>query len=485
MRMRALATNVAGSASRAKRIRQQVVRGVEVVAVGGAAAASTSERAANSSSPPRRAWNATANGSDRRRAVIARATSRCTSARRAACHGGFDRGSDELVTEAKAVLGLDEQAGCRGAFEVVEDTNGAARAARMPGDRRRPPDRSRSAVRIVAPASASAVSSRSTASRIDERDIVVGSAEIIAWSSSGCPPLRSCRTPARSSPARLTRRRQIEWAERQHDLVGDAGAVRGVAVTTIIKRRAHGGSPTPTQASVDDSARWWRSSMTSTVETRAGEHVEGPQHRPEQLTLAAVGARRHRRRGCRMSDPDRRGQRRRLVGRQPVERTGLGHAHGRRDGVGDGCQWKISAELVAAALGDEHLAAIEVAQPHADEGRLPDPGLPLDGDDGRPPSVRIVEEPVEPRQLRAAAGRGRVRGGGTVTATGDSLSSRSWVWSRSVSALGDTPSSSANRALALAYAASAAAVLPDDACARMSIRSTSSSNGCSTSTASA
>ena len=59
------------------------------------------------------------------------------------------------------------------------------------------------------------------------------------------------------------------------------------------------------------------------------------------------------------------------------------------------------------------------------------------------------------------------------------------MWSRSVSALGDTPRSSTNRALALAYAASAAAVLPDDACARMSIRSTSSSYGCSTSTASA
>ena len=281
----------------------------------------------------------------------------------------------------------------------------SARAAPMPGDRRRPPDRSRLRFGSSHRRRRAPCSSRSTASRIDDGTSSSVTAEIIAWSSSGCPPLRSCRTPARSSPA-SSRVAARSSGPSDSTTSSATPAPPRRRVTTINKRRARWIAH-PSHASVDDSVRWWRSSMTSTIGTRPGEYVEGPQHRPEQLTLAALGARRHRRRCCRMSDPDRRGQRRRLVGRQPVERTGLGHTHGRRDRVGDGCQWEVSAELVAATLGDEHPAAIEATQPRADERRLPDPGLALDGDDRRPPTVHVVEEPVEPRQLRAAARAGR------------------------------------------------------------------------------
>ena len=287
-----------------------------------------------------------------------------------------------------------------GAFEVVEDTNGRRvlhGCQEIDVDVRT--DRGCGSDRRTCVGERHELSIHGVADR--QRDIVVGHGRDHRLEQQGVPAAALVQDARPILARQRTRRRQIERAERQHDLVGDARTASAAGHDDQQATRTVDRPPQPRQ----------RGRLRQVVEvlddehrgTRPGEHVEGPQHRPEQLTLATLGARRHRRRCCRMSDPDRRGQRRRLVGRQPVERTGLGHTHGRRDRVGDGCQWKVSAELVAAALGDEHLAAIEVAQPHADERRLSDPGLSLDGDDGRPPTVRIVEEPVQPRQLRAAA----------------------------------------------------------------------------------
>ncbi len=281
-------------------------------------AASTSERAANSSSPPRRAWNATANGSDRRRAVIARATSRCTSARRG------------LVIEASTPARINSWRNLNPAslstsnpavaapFEIVEHTDGRRTLHRCQEiDVDLGTDRGGGSDGRTGVAQRRELSINRVADR--RRDIVVGQRGDHRVEQQRVPAAALVQSVRPFLARELARRRQIERAERQHDLVGDAGTAStprhdDQQATCTVDRPPQPGQRRRLREVVevlDDEHRG----------ARTGEHLECPQHRPEQLTLTALGTGRHRRRGGRMPDPDRRRP------ASPPRRTSTRRAH--------------------------------------------------------------------------------------------------------------------------------------------------------------